>query len=260
MWYMYIYAHTHTWMKRNDSLFPPLRWVVIFNDSFNGSLRCPCPARPLISVRNETYFICTVLRFMEGWSRGVGSTLPIYCILNKLLLGPNLNKRGHKAVCAYCWVWCLLSHRGFLFLFFLKSLRLGGRGANHSFVICSSLVFNPSPPSPPYLPSPPLLGDPWGDFMLSSRCFELWWFIFFFLAIIWILDGNRMKEESLFHTVWQSDVSFQKDALKSICHLEEMVLFPFCVKRWCTFHPGFHCHIVSKNPGPHSVMTQFFTE
>lgn len=71
---MYIYVCTHTSMnERNDPLFPPLRWVVIFNDSFNGSLRCPCPARPLLSVRNETYFICTVLRFMEGWSRGGGA-------------------------------------------------------------------------------------------------------------------------------------------------------------------------------------------
>lgn len=40
-----------------------------------------------------------------------------------------------------------------------------------------------------------------------------------------------MKEESLFHAAWQSDISFQKDALKSVRYLEKMVLSPFCVKK-----------------------------
>lgn len=61
---IYILCEIYIW---NDSFSPPLRWVVIFNDCFNGSLRCPCLERPFLSVRNETYFICTVLRFMEGW-------------------------------------------------------------------------------------------------------------------------------------------------------------------------------------------------
>lgn len=52
--------------------------------------------REALSVHNETYLICTVLRFMEGSGVGGGGTLPIYYILNELLPKQKENKAKQK--------------------------------------------------------------------------------------------------------------------------------------------------------------------
>lgn len=48
-----------------------------------------------------------------------------------------------------------------------------------------------------------------------------------------------MKEESLFHASWQSDISFQKDALKSVRYLEKNGLVPLLCQKVMHIPSGF---------------------